>query len=360
MSRRAHLYELTRQLRRQLTWQQAQGVDAFVPADATTRQRFEARQKAHRDREIADLRSQITDEPATAPVQPKKRAAKPKPAKEKPPHRAPMPNKAAKKKRSQTATQEVAPNKVTASTPLWKKHDPIHEISRKKREQAQSAVAASRDGRPAPPPSESPSASPSQPSQRPQKPQTPAEKMAFLRHYLGDCQRCPLHQERTTIVFGDGDVNARLMFIGEGPGRNEDKQGLPFVGKSGDLLTKMIGAMGFERSQVYITNVVKCRPPGNRNPAPMEIKECSPFLKKQIEVIEPEAIVTLGRFASNALLQSDEALGKMRGRWHEAMGVAVMPTYHPAYLLRNEGDRGLKKKVWSDLQMVMARLGLES
>lgn len=193
-------------------------------------------------------------------------------------------------------------------------------------------------------------------------PKTPQAKMDFLREYLGNCRRCPLHKGRTNVVFGDGDPRARLMFVGEGPGHHEDRQGLPFVGRSGQLLTKMIEAMGLERSQVYITNVVKCRPRDNRNPAPLEIKECSPFLRKQVQIVEPEIIVTVGRFATVTLLEVDEPLGALRGRWHEFMDIALMPTYHPAYILRCE-DRPnyteVRRKTWSDLQMVIDRLGID-
>jgi DNA polymerase len=191
--------------------------------------------------------------------------------------------------------------------------------------------------------------------QKSQDDMTKAEKLEFLEKYLGDCRRCGLCENRTNIVFGDGSAEARLVFVGEAPGYNEDKQGLPFVGDAGRLLNKMIGAMGLAREDVYICNVIKCRPLKNRNPHPDEIQECSPFLRKQLEVIAPEVIVSLGKFASQWLLESDDAMGSMRGKWHAWNDTPVMPTYHPAYLLRQENQKG---KTWNDLQMVMERLGL--
>lgn len=178
-----------------------------------------------------------------------------------------------------------------------------------------------------------------------------------IRTELGDCQRCGLAGGRTNIVFGVGSSDARLMFIGEGPGRDEDLQGEPFVGKAGQLLTKMIGAMGLKRADVYIANIVKCRPPRNRDPEPQEVESCEPFLRKQIEVVRPEVIVTLGKYASQTILRDDTAISRLRGNWRDYQGVAVMPTFHPAYLLR---DAKQKKPVWQDLQAVMKRLGLSA
>ncbi|QDG54897.1 uracil-DNA glycosylase [Persicimonas caeni] len=193
-------------------------------------------------------------------------------------------------------------------------------------------------------------------SKKPKKKEmTNAEKLEFLEKYLGDCQRCGLCEHRTNIAFGVGDAQAKLVFVGEAPGYNEDQQGEPFVGKAGQLLDKMIEAMGLKREDVYICNVIKCRPPDNRNPHPEEIKECSPFLRKQLQAIEPTVIVTLGKFASQFVTGEQESMGRLRGKWHEWNGVPVMPTYHPAYLLRSPQQ---KKNAWSDLQMVMERLGL--
>jgi len=185
--------------------------------------------------------------------------------------------------------------------------------------------------------------------------EAPEQKLEALRHFIGDCARCGLCEGRTNIVFGEGNPSARLMFVGEGPGYNEDKQARPFVGKAGALLDKMIQAMGFEREDTYICNVVKCRPPNNRDPEPDEVAACAGFMIQQVQIIEPEVIVGLGKFAVNTLLARDGALGKVRGKWHEFEGVPVMPTYHPAYLLRNESG---KRPAWNDLQEVMKRLGL--
>lgn len=179
------------------------------------------------------------------------------------------------------------------------------------------------------------------------------------------CRKCVLCQERTQTVFGQGNAAARLVFVGEGPGFEEDKQGLAFVGAAGQLLTKMIGAMGLTRDEVYICNVVKCRPPGNRTPLPEEIAACFPYLQEQLATIGPEVIVALGAPASQTLLNTGIPIGRLRGRFHEyylsgepgvGEAVPVMPTYHPAYLLRTPGDKG---KTWDDLQQVMARLGLK-
>ncbi len=187
----------------------------------------------------------------------------------------------------------------------------------------------------------------------PRKVMTNAEKLAFLEKYLGDCRRCALHQGRTQVVFGDGSPTARLMFIGEGPGIEEDRQGVPFVGEAGELLNKMIGAMGFKREDVYVASVVKCRSSENRNPVAGEVAECSPFLLKQIEAVQPEIIIALGGLAAQTLLGNTTNLTQLRGRWHAWKDIPVMPTYNPNSLLKN--DR-LKRDAWSDLQMVMARL----
>lgn len=180
--------------------------------------------------------------------------------------------------------------------------------------------------------------------------------LEVLRAELGDCSRCKLAGGRRNIVFGVGNPRARLVFVGEGPGAEEDAQGIPFVGAAGQLLTKMIEAMGLGREEVYICNVIKCRPPGNRNPEPDEVAACSPFLEGQIRAIEPEAIVTLGKFAAQTLLQSSEPISRLRGRWHRYQGIDLLPTFHPAYLLRSPHE---KRKAWEDLQQVMRRLGLE-
>jgi uracil-DNA glycosylase len=177
-----------------------------------------------------------------------------------------------------------------------------------------------------------------------------------IREDIGDCIRCKLHKGRTKIVFGDGHPQAKLLFIGEGPGRDEDLQGLPFVGRAGKLLTQMIEAMGLQRSDVYICNVVKCRPPENRAPEKDEVAACSPFLFRQIDLVAPKVIVCLGSIAAQTILETTRGISQFRGQWLEFRGRKLMATYHPAYLLRNPAA---KSEVWKDLQKVMAELGLE-
>jgi uracil-DNA glycosylase len=184
----------------------------------------------------------------------------------------------------------------------------------------------------------------------------PGDTLLKIREDLGDCTRCKLHSTRNKIVFADGNPKADLLFIGEGPGRDEDAQGLPFVGRAGKLLTQMIEAMGLQRNEVYIANVVKCRPPENRLPEPDEIKTCSPFLMRQIDAVDPKVIVCLGACSAQTLLQTTRGISHFRGQWQEFRGRKLMATYHPAYLLRNPPA---KADVWKDLQMVMAELGLE-
>jgi DNA polymerase len=179
-----------------------------------------------------------------------------------------------------------------------------------------------------------------------------------LRATIGDCRRCKLWSGRTHLVFGVGNPKARLMFIGEGPGRDEDLQGEPFVGRAGQLLTDIITkGMGLKREDVYIANVVKCRPPENRNPEPDEVASCEPFLKKQIDLVRPEIIIALGKFAVQTLLQSKVPITKLRGNWHSYHGIKLMPTFHPAYLLRNPGD---KKLVWEDIKKVIKEMNGEN
>jgi uracil-DNA glycosylase family 4 len=185
-----------------------------------------------------------------------------------------------------------------------------------------------------------------------------AADLTSLHAAIGDCQRCRLAGGRTNLVFGVGNPDARLMFVGEGPGRDEDLKGEPFVGRAGMLLTDIIEkGMRLARADVYICNVVKCRPPDNRNPEPDEVASCSPFLRRQIALVRPEVIVALGKFAAQTLLQTKTPITRLRGQWYAYEGVPLMPTLHPAYLLRNPGD---KKLVWQDIKSVMARLGLPS
>ncbi|MGC2757661.1 uracil-DNA glycosylase [Candidatus Binatus sp.] len=178
-----------------------------------------------------------------------------------------------------------------------------------------------------------------------------------LREFIGDCQRCKLAPRRTNLVFGVGNPNADLMFVGEAPGADEDARGEPFVGRAGQLLTDIIErGMGLRRADVYICNVIKCRPPDNRNPEPDEVAACEPFLMRQIDLVQPRAIVALGTFAVQALLKVKTPISRLRGNWHEVRGVKLMPTFHPAYLLRSPGE---KRWVWQDIQEVMKVLGIE-
>lgn len=182
------------------------------------------------------------------------------------------------------------------------------------------------------------------------------ETLETVRADLGDCQRCQLAGGRKNIVFGDGHPRARLVFVGEGPGFEEDKQGLPFVGPAGQLLTRIIEAIKLDRTQVYICNVLKCRPPGNRNPQPDEINSCFPFLERQLAAIQPDFIVALGTFAAQTLLGTATPISRLRRRFHDYNGIKVLPTYHPAYLLRNPDK---KRDVWEDMKMLMKEYGHE-
>ena len=195
-------------------------------------------------------------------------------------------------------------------------------------------------------PAPAPAASPDDP---------PEVKLEKMRLFSLNCKRCPLAATRTNVVYGEGDPHARLMFIGEGPGADEDRLGRPFVGRAGQLLDKMIAAMRLRREEVYIANVVKCRPPGNRVPTPEEAARCIGYLERQIRFIRPEVIVLLGATAATFLLDRREGITKLRGIWQEYDGIPVMPTFHPAFLLRQESA---KREAWHDLRLVMAKLGL--
>jgi uracil-DNA glycosylase len=182
------------------------------------------------------------------------------------------------------------------------------------------------------------------------------DTLDLIRENLGECTRCRLHQKRNKIVFGTGNPRAQLVFVGEGPGHDEDIQGLPFVGRAGKLLTQMIEAMGLKREDVYICNVVKCRPPENRRPEDDEVATCSPYLYRQLDVIAPKAIVCLGGVSAQTLLKTKDPISRFRGNWFDYRNTKLMATYHPAYLLRNPAA---KSEVWKDLQKVMAHLGLK-
>ena len=185
-----------------------------------------------------------------------------------------------------------------------------------------------------------------------------ADALSAIRGDLGDCVRCKLHaQGRKQIVFGVGNPSAELMFVGEGPGADEDAQGIPFVGRAGQLLTKMIEAMGFRRDDVYIANVVKCRPPGNRDPQPDEVAACEPFLFRQIDAIQPKVIVALGKFAAQTLLGTQDPISRLRGRVYEYRGAKLLPTFHPSFLLRSPG---YKREAWEDLKKALAIMGRQA
>jgi uracil-DNA glycosylase family 4 len=186
---------------------------------------------------------------------------------------------------------------------------------------------------------------------------SPADALAAVRADIGDCTRCKLHAlGRSQIVFGVGNPNADLMFVGEAPGADEDVQGIPFVGRAGQLLTKIIEAIELARDDVYIANVIKCRPPQNRNPEPDEVETCEPFLFRQIDIIKPKVIVALGKFAAQALLRTDAPISRLRGRVFEYRGSKLIPTFHPAYLLRNPSS---KREVWEDMKLVRKLLTSE-
>lgn len=186
-----------------------------------------------------------------------------------------------------------------------------------------------------------------------------ADALASIRDEIGDCTRCKLHTlGRRQVVFGVGNPEAEIMFVGEGPGADEDVQGIPFVGKAGQLLTRMIeGGMGIKRDEVYIANVVKCRPPGNRNPEPDEIATCQPFLFAQIEAVKPKVIVALGNFAAQTLLQTDTGITRLRGRAYDYRGTTLIPTFHPSFLLRSPG---YKREAWEDLKLALRLIGREA
>ena len=182
-----------------------------------------------------------------------------------------------------------------------------------------------------------------------------ADPFPAMADEVDACRKCALGGKRQNAVFGTGSPEADLVFVGEAPGAEEDRQGLPFVGRAGELLTKIIEAMGLTREQVYIANILKCRPPNNRDPDPQEILNCSPYLWRQLEVLRPRVICALGGFAARTLLETDLGISRLRGRFHDLRGYRVMPTYHPAYLLRNPAA---KRAVWEDVQKIMAELGL--
>ena len=187
---------------------------------------------------------------------------------------------------------------------------------------------------------------------------TAVRSLDELREQIGDCQRCGLSASRSNLVFGTGDQHARLVFVGEAPGADEDRQGEPFVGEAGGILTRLIEAMGLRRDQAYICNVLKCRPPANRNPHRDEIVTCAPFLYQQLRLIKPQVIVALGTFAAQTLLENKEPISRLRGQFHLWHEIPLMPTFHPAFLLRNKEHKQYYWDVWHDMQLVLQKLGL--
>jgi len=192
-------------------------------------------------------------------------------------------------------------------------------------------------------------------------PPSKQEQLDSLFNSIRDCKDCKLCEGRSQVVFGVGNANAAMVFVGEAPGQDEDRQGIPFVGRAGQLLTQMIEkGMGIPRDQVYICNVVKCRPPDNRDPEANEIASCEPYLKQQLAIIQPKVIIALGRFAAQTLLKTSTPISRLRGSWHHYQGIHLMPTFHPSYLLRKPGEQGKeeKRKAWDDLKQVLKYLGL--
>jgi len=184
------------------------------------------------------------------------------------------------------------------------------------------------------------------------------ETLEEVRLELGECCRCTLGKTRTSLVFGVGNPRARIVFVGEAPGRDEDLQGEPFVGEAGQLLTRIITRMGLTRDDVYICNVLKCRPPGNRNPEPAEIEQCGPFMLRQVKAIAPEVVVALGTFAAQTLLGTKSPISKLRGHFHDYHGIPLMPTFHPSFLLHNKNDKEKFWEVWDDMVQVMGKLNM--
>lgn len=218
-----------------------------------------------------------------------------------------------------------------------------------------SAAPALRAPRPAAPRQRTVPPASARTAANPAGPSFPWDSLDAVAAAAAACTKCPLHATRTRSVPGEGNPHARLMFVGEAPGADEDAQGRPFVGRAGQLLDRMIDAMGLARGEVFIANVLKCRPPGNRDPQPLEVATCLPFLQAQIGLVRPEVICALGRHAAHALLGGNESLGRMRERFHDFRGTPLLVTFHPSYLLRSPEE---KTKAWKDLQLVMQRLGL--
>lgn len=341
-SKREQLYAITQELRRWLEWQGADDEMGAIPASEEERQKHRERAKARRRAKMEELQSEFrgdeeTDESADEPAAEARTPTTPEqPSEENDEPEAPP------EADDNSVLKELGSRRTGGSSSGGSSSTSSGSADRRKQAGSEGGDGSRQPGG-------------SQSGGDGGAPQTKAEKLQWLRDYMGDCRRCPLWENRTNLVFGEGNADARLVFVGEAPGYNEDQTGRPFVGRAGKLLNKMIGAMGLERGDVYICNVLKSRPPDNRDPRPDEVAECKPFMLKQLDIIEPEVIVTLGRPASQNVLETSRGIGDLRGSWHDHDGTPVMPTYHPAYLLRNESQ---KRKTWADLQKVMERLGL--
>lgn len=316
---------------------------------------------------VDDWPEPFTDEPLAADARREGRASEPRP----PARHAPLPSFDEPMPSFEAALMAVLDEPPSRPAPRGAPRSAPQAAPEATRQPARPEAphatpeAMHQPARPEAPRATHPAARPEAPRVAPQpEPQVAPRRgratLADVRAELGDCQRCKLAGERTNIVFGTGDPGAALMFIGEAPGYHEDQRGEPFVGPAGELLDLMIQAMGWTRDTVYIANVLKCRPPGNRDPQPDEVAACQPFLARQIDVVAPRVIVTLGKPAAQLLLQSNAPISALRGRFQEYRGIRVMPTYHPAFLLRNP-ER--KRDTWNDLKLVIAeldRLGVPS
>ncbi len=328
-SKREQLYEIVRQLRRTLEAQGDADAMGSLPASQEAREAFEAKLEAYREAKRKQMRSALIDDDDEATSESQAEA---------PPT-------------SESDTEED--DEPRPWSDLGSYRSPEQSARADNSSQSDHDTTASRETSDAA--NSRRSSTSQQEDTMSETPQTNAEKLTWLRNYMGDCQRCPLGEDRTNLVFGEGNPEAELVFVGEAPGYHEDQQGRPFVGKAGTLLDKMIRAMGLERGDTYICNVLKSRPPDNRDPNPNEVDACIPFLHKQLEIIQPDVICTLGRPATQNLLETSRGIGELRGTWQDYEGIDVMPTYHPAYLLRNGS---MKPKTWDDLKLIIDRLDL--
>lgn len=344
------LHELVRQLRAELDWARRTGVAAPDPSTRAPAVRSDdeaaaaLESRAPAETSSGDRASAFPDRPAQNEPSDPGVAPAPAPAFQRQPvarDGSPADGSPATPRRPATRAASPAP--------------PEAPVSAAGRSPAPQLAPSTESALPPDPGRGSAGGGPGLPVHDPRQALASATDLDQVRRILGDCTRCKLHGGRTQIVFGVGRPDAEVMFIGEGPGADEDRRGEPFVGKAGQLLTRIIeGGMGMSRSDVYIANVVKCRPPRNRNPQADEVEACEPFLEAQVRAVRPRVLILLGRVAAQTLLRTDVPMGQIRGRWTEVMGVPAMPTFHPAYLLRNPAE---KRPVWEDIQEVLRFLG---